>query len=78
MLATVVKEWPINIGLSSSLMLKIHTGEIFHLEAIYPILNGLRLFGLLVTGMSMSGLFNQKQKLLMLTIEELLNPDKPR
>ena len=62
MLATVVKEWPINIGLSSSLMLKIHTGEIFHLEAIYPILNGLRLFGLLVTGMSMSGLFNQKQK----------------
>jgi hypothetical protein len=62
MLATVVKEWPINIGLSSSLMLKIHTGEIFHLEAIYPILNGLGLIGLLVTGMSMSGLFNQKQK----------------
>ena len=60
MLATVVKEWPINIGLSSQLMLEIHTGEIFHLQAIYPILNGFGLIGLLVTGMSMSGLFNQR------------------
>jgi len=60
MLATVVKEWPINIGLSSRLMLEIHTGEIFHLQAIYPILNGFGLIGLLVTGMSMSGLFNQR------------------
>ena len=41
-------------------MLKIHTGEILHLEAIYPILNGLGLIGLLVTGISMSGLFNQR------------------
>ncbi|TAE56836.1 MAG: peptidase [Nostocales cyanobacterium] len=62
MLATVVQEWPISIGLSSRLMLKIHTGEIFHLQAIYPILNGVGLIGLLVTGMSMSGLFNQKKK----------------
>ncbi|MBK1986280.1 peptidase [Sphaerospermopsis aphanizomenoides BCCUSP55] len=62
MLATVAQEWPINIGLSSRLMLKIHTGEIFHLQAIYPILNGIGLIGLLVTGMSMSGLFNQKKR----------------
>jgi uncharacterized membrane protein len=62
MLATVAQEWPLNIGLSSRLMLKIHTGEIFHLEAIYPILNGFGLIGLLVTGMSMSGLFNQKKR----------------
>ena len=62
MLATVVNEWPINIGLSSRLMLEIHTGEIFHLQAIYPILNGFGLIGLLVTGMSMSGLFNQRRK----------------
>ncbi len=60
MLVTVVKEWPINTGISSNLMLKIHTGEILHLEAIDPILNGLGLIGLLVTGMSMSGLFNQR------------------
>ncbi|MDP5017784.1 MAG: peptidase, partial [Dolichospermum sp.] len=47
---------------SSRLMLEIHTGEIFHLQAIYPILNGFGLIGLLVTGMSMSGLFNQKKR----------------
>lgn len=62
MLATVVQEWPMNTGISSRLMLKIHTGEIFHLQAIYPILNGVGLIGLLVTGMSMSGLFNQKKR----------------
>ena len=62
MLATIAGEWPINLGLSSNLMLKIHTGEIFHLQAIYPILNGFGLIGLLVTGMSMSGLFNQKKR----------------
>jgi hypothetical protein len=62
MLATIIGEWSVNIGLSSRLMLKIHTGEIFHLQGIYPILNGFGLIGLLVTGMSMSGLFNQKKK----------------
>ncbi|MEA5549663.1 peptidase [Anabaena cylindrica UHCC 0172] len=62
MLTTIVKEWPINTGMSSNLLLKIHTGEILHLEAIYPILNGLGLIGLLVTGMSMSGLFDRKNR----------------
>lgn len=62
MLATVIREWPINTGLSSNLLLKIHTGEIFHLQAIYPILNGLGLIGLLVTGLSMSGAFNRKPR----------------
>jgi hypothetical protein len=42
--------------------LKIHTGEIFHLQAIYPILNGLGMIGLLVTGLSMSGLFGRKKQ----------------
>jgi hypothetical protein len=62
MLTTIVKEWSINTGLSSRLLLKIHTGEILHLEAIYPILNGLGLIGLLVTGMSMTGLFDRKKQ----------------
>ncbi|WP_017316950.1 hypothetical protein [Mastigocladopsis repens] len=57
---TIVGEWGINIGLSRSLLLDIHTGEIFHLQAIYPILHGLGLMGLLVTGLSMSGLFGKK------------------
>ncbi len=62
MLTTIVKEWPINTGLSSNLLLQIHTGEILHLEAIYPILNGLGLIGLLVTGLSMSGLFDRQKR----------------
>lgn len=61
-LTTIVKEWPINTGLSSSLLLRIHTGEILHLEAIYPIFNGLGLIGLLVTGINMSGLLNRKKR----------------
>ncbi len=61
MAATIVREWPIATGISSSMLMKIHTGEIFHLEAIYPILNGLGLIGLLVTGLSMSGLFGTRK-----------------
>ncbi|MEH2332604.1 peptidase [Nostoc sp.] len=61
-LTTIVKEWPIYTGLSSSLLLRIHTGKILHLEAIYPIFNGLGLIGLLVTGISMSGLLNRKKR----------------
>ncbi|MBW4666049.1 MAG: peptidase [Cyanomargarita calcarea GSE-NOS-MK-12-04C] len=60
MAATVAGEWGMSIGLSRNLLLGIHTGEIFHLQAIYPILNGLGLIGLLVTGLSMSGLFGKK------------------
>lgn len=60
--ATFVREWGLNIGLTSNWLMKIHTGEIFHLEAIYPILNGVGLVGLLVTGMSMSGVFDRKKQ----------------
>ncbi len=62
MLTTVVKEWPINTEISARLLLKIHTGEIFNLQASYPILNGLGLIGLLVTGLSMSGLFGRRKQ----------------
>jgi hypothetical protein len=62
MLVTVVREWSINLGLPAGLLLKIHTGEILHLEKIYPILNGLGMMGLLVTGMSMTKLFDRKKQ----------------
>jgi hypothetical protein len=62
MLATMAREWPIPIGVSSNLLLRIHTGEIFHLEGIYPVLNGLGLIGLLVTGLSMTNLFGKKSQ----------------
>jgi hypothetical protein len=62
MLTTVVKEWPISTEISARLLLKIHTGEIFNLQAVYPILNGLGIIGLLVTGLSMSGLFGRRKQ----------------
>jgi hypothetical protein len=60
MLATIAESWSIPLGLSRSTLLHIHNGEIFHLEAIYPILNGIGLIGLLVTGVSMTSLFKKK------------------
>ena len=62
MLTTVVKEWPINTEISARLLLKVHTGEIFNLQASYPILNGLGMISLLVTGLSMSGLFGRRKQ----------------
>lgn len=41
-------------------MLQIHTMEILHLETIYPLLNGVGLIGLLITGLSMTGLFGRQ------------------
>ncbi|WP_293136427.1 peptidase [Microcoleus sp. bin38.metabat.b11b12b14.051] len=62
MAATIIKEWPIDTGISARFLLKIHTGEIFKLQAIYPILNGLGMIGLIVTGLSMSGLFGKRKQ----------------
>jgi hypothetical protein len=61
MATTIVGEWSWNLGLSRGLLLGLHTGEVFHLQAIYPILNGLGLLGLLVTGVSMTSLFKGKK-----------------
>ncbi|GET41019.1 peptidase [Microseira wollei] len=44
----------------AELLLSIHTMKILHLEEIYPLLNGLGLVGLLITGLSMTGLFRQQ------------------
>jgi len=60
--ATMVREWGFNLGLTPSWMIKVHTGEIFHLEAIYPVLNGVGLLGLIATGMSMAGVFKRKPR----------------
>jgi hypothetical protein len=42
-------------------MLQIHTMEILHLEKIYPLLNGIGMIGLLITGLSMTRLFSQQK-----------------
>lgn len=60
MATTMTAEWRWNLGISRSLLLAIHTGEFFHLQAIYPMLNGLGTIGLLITGITMTGIFNRK------------------
>lgn len=60
MATTLVGEWSLGFGLSRRFLLKLHTGELWHLQAVYPLLNGLGLMGLLVTGLSMSGLCKRK------------------
>ncbi len=59
MATTMSAEWSLNLGVSRSFILKLHTGEIFHLQGFYPILNGLGLLGLLITGISMSRIFRK-------------------
>ncbi|MBE9210801.1 peptidase [Nostoc sp. LEGE 06077] len=56
---TIAHEWLRQDELGEFL-LGLHTLEIIHLEKIYPILNGLGLVGLLITGVSMTGLFRQR------------------
>ena len=56
----VFSEW-FSVNSVANLLLKIHSGRIFGLEAIYPVLNGLGLAGLLVTGLSMTSLFRPKR-----------------
>ena len=63
MATTMVGEWSLNFGVSRRLLLQIHTGEIVHLQGIYPMLNGIGFIGLLITGLSMSKLFSQKTKI---------------
>jgi hypothetical protein len=43
------------------LMMKIHTMSFLGLDKIYPILNGIGLIGLLVTGLTMTSLFRSKK-----------------
>lgn len=44
---------------AAAFVLSIHSGSIFGIEAVYPLLNGLGLMGLLVTGLSMTRLVHQ-------------------
>lgn len=60
MLATLVDEWSLNIGLTNGILMRVHTGKFLHLESIYPLFNGLGSIVLLVTGLSMTSLFNRR------------------
>lgn len=56
---TILDEWFKNESLSE-ILLGIHTMEILHLGGIYPVLNGIGVLGLLMTGLSMTGLLQPK------------------
>ena len=62
MLVSIVQDWSIYTGLSSNFLLKLHTGEIFKLQAVYPFLNGLGLIGLLITGSTMLGIGKKNRR----------------
>jgi hypothetical protein len=56
---TILNEWFHQHELAVFLI-KIHSLEVLNLQGIFPLLNGLGLIGLLITGLSMTGLFRQR------------------
>jgi hypothetical protein len=46
----------------AAFFIQVHTFQIFKLDAILPILNGLGLVGLVATGLSMTGLFAKRRR----------------
>ncbi len=58
-LYTIVEDW-FGQEEAGEFLLGLHTLEILHLEKFYPVLNGLGLVGLLVTGMTMTNLFSKR------------------
>ncbi|MCP6761075.1 MAG: peptidase [Fischerella sp. CENA71] len=46
----------------TAFLITIHTLQIFKLDAIVPVLNGLGLIGLVATGLSMTGLFAKRHQ----------------
>ncbi|UBF24702.1 peptidase [Kovacikia minuta CCNUW1] len=65
----IFDEW-LSLHKVAGFLLKIHSGSIFGLGAIYPLLNGLSLIGLLVTGLSMTSLFRKKRSIVAVPVEQ--------
>jgi hypothetical protein len=57
----ILDEW-LQIDNIGNLMMSVHTGRFLKLDKIYPVLNGLGLVVMLVTGVSMTGLFRQRRQ----------------
>jgi hypothetical protein len=56
---TILVDW-FQLEDMAELLLGLHTLEIIHLDKFYPVLNGLGLIGLLVTGMTMTNMFKKR------------------
>ena len=46
----------------AAFLITVHTFQIFKLDAILPVLNGLGLIGLVATGLSLTGLFAKRHQ----------------
>jgi hypothetical protein len=57
---TIAVDWFEQVDMIELLM-GLHTLKIVHLEKFYPLLNGIGLIGLLITGMTMTGLFKKRK-----------------
>lgn len=55
---TILVKW-FELEDMAELLLGLHTLKIIHLDKFYPVLNGLGLIGLLVTGMTMTNMFKK-------------------
>lgn len=58
---TILGEW-LQLYPAASFVMSIHTGRIVGLQGIYPLLNGLGLVGLLVTGITMTRLLSSSSR----------------
>jgi hypothetical protein len=58
---TIADEWLHQDELGEFLM-SIHTFEVLNLGDIFPILNGIGLLGLLITGLTMTSLFRKPSR----------------
>lgn len=60
---SILSEWIHADELASLqvMLLQLHSGALFKLEKIYPLLNGLGLLGLLITGITMTNLFRRSR-----------------
>lgn len=58
---TIADEWFHRKALGN-LMVRIHTFQILHLEKLFPVLIGVGMIGLLITGLDMMGVFGKFSK----------------
>jgi uncharacterized iron-regulated membrane protein len=57
---TIFEDW-LHIDGLGHFLIELHTGEILGLEDLYPVLNGLGAIGLVITGITMSGLMKRRR-----------------
>lgn len=58
---TIADEW-FHRQAIGNLMVRIHTFQIVHLEKLFPVLTGIGLIGLLITGLDLMGIFGKSSK----------------